>query len=279
MRCKRRSFAALPCFMERNAGTSAGGLHLCNAVQGTSKVGRFFRLTSNRLITIMKVTNRLLCFGRGIMAISNDDILDVSLALFSQNGYDGTSLQDIADRLKVTKGALFKHYESKEALWNALIDKVERYYGDHFGKVQNIPLPNTLEELRKLTLRQVDFTLHDETVKKVRKLLTLGQFRNERMSDLATKHFSGDIEAIYMDIFRHLMENGKVKADNSSLLALDYTAPITILIHLCDREPENEEKITKRIQEHIEHFLSVYGNNNPSDDNTAETVSGMTLKR
>jgi len=211
------------------------------------------------------------------MAISNDDILDVSLSLFSQNGYDGTSLQDIADCLNVTKGALFKHYDSKEALWNALIDKVEVYYGEHFGKVKNIPLPETLEELRKLTLRQVDFTLHDETVKKVRKLLTIEQFRNERMSALATKHFSGDIEAIYTDIFEHLTKNGKVKADNLSLLALGYTAPITMLIHLCDREPDKEKEIMQKIKAHIEHFLAVYGNNNPNDDNTAQTVSGMTV--
>jgi len=198
------------------------------------------------------------------MAISNDDILDVSLSLFSQNGYDGTSLQDIADCLEVTKGALFKHYDGKEALWNALIDKVETYYGEHFGKVKNISLPNTLEELRILTLRQVDFTLHDETVKKVRKLLTLGQFRNERMSVLATKHFSGDIEAIYTDIFEHLMKNGIINADNSSLLALGYTAPITMLIHLCDREPQKEKEIIEKIKEHIEHFLSVYGNKTPT---------------
>jgi|GEM_PF-984026 len=165
------------------------------------------------------------------MAISNDEILAVSLTLFSQNGYDGTSLQDIADCLKVTKGALFKHYDSKEALWNALIDKVEGYYGEHFGMVKNISLPDTLEELCKLTLRQVDFTIHDETVKKVRKLLTIEQFRNERMSALATKHFSGDIETIYTDIFEHLMKNGRVKTDNSSLLALGYTSPITIDSH------------------------------------------------
>ncbi len=211
------------------------------------------------------------------MAISNDDIMDVSLSLFSQNGYDGTSLQDIADCLKVTKGALFKHYDSKEALWDALIGKVERYYGEHFGKVKNIPLPDTLDKLKELTLRQVGFTLHDETVKKVRKLLTIEQFRNERMSTLATKHFSGDIEAIYSDVFAHLMKNGKVKTDNSSLLALGYTAPITMLIHFADREPQKEKEIIEKIKEHIEYFLSVCGNNDFTDDNTAETVSGLTL--
>lgn len=203
------------------------------------------------------------------MAISNDEILNVSLSLFSQNGYDGTSLQDIADCLNVTKGALFKHYESKESLWNALIDKVEVYYGEHFGRAKNISLPDTLDELRKLTLHQVNFTLNDKMVRKVRKLLTIEQFRNDRMSALATKHFSGDIEAIYTDIFEHLIMNGKVKTDNLSLLVLGYTAPITMLIHLADRESQREKEIVGKIKEHIEHFLSVYENNNFTDDNMA----------
>lgn len=194
------------------------------------------------------------------MAIKNDDILSVSLRLFSQNGYDGTSLQNIADCLNVTKGALFKHYDSKEALWNALIDKVERYYGEHFGKAKSIVLPDTLEKLRELTLHQVNFTLHDETVKKVRKLLTLGQFRNEQLAALATKHFTGDIEAIYTEIFGHLIGNGQIKACDASILSLDYTAPITMLIHLCDREPEKEEMAITKIKNHINHFIAVYGN-------------------
>jgi len=202
------------------------------------------------------------------MAISNDDILAVSLSLFSQNGYDGTSLQDIADCLKVTKGALFKHYDSKEALWDALIDKVEFYYGEHFGKVRSISLPDTFEDLRKLTLRQVDFTLHDDTVKKVRKLLTLGQFRNERMSALSTKHFNTDIEAIYTDIFRHLTDIGQIRAVDASFLALSYTAPITMLIHLCDREPAAEETVILKIKNHVAHFIAVFGNQMQQENGT-----------
>jgi len=194
------------------------------------------------------------------MAIKNDDILDVSLNLFSQNGYDGTSMQDIADCLNVTKGALFKHFDSKEKLWNALIDKVELYYGEHFGKVKNIPLPESLDDLRALTFRQVDFTLHDETVRKVRMLLTLEQFRNERMSVLASKHFCIDIEAIYTEIFKHLFDKGKINNDNAELLSLEYTAPITMLIHLCDREPDKEAMAVSKIKKHIEHFISMYGN-------------------
>src|SRR5271154_5404025 len=48
---------------------------------------------------------------RGTM---RERILDVSLELFNEQGYDKTSLREIAERLDVTKAALYYHFERKE---------------------------------------------------------------------------------------------------------------------------------------------------------------------
>ena len=61
------------------------------------------------------------------MKITKQEILDAALNVFAERGYDSTILKDISDRLYVTKSALYKHYESKEALWDALIDHVAQY--------------------------------------------------------------------------------------------------------------------------------------------------------
>ena len=47
-------------------------------------------------------------------------ILDVALDLFTEQGYDGTSLREIAEQLGVTKAALYYHFESKEDILMAL---------------------------------------------------------------------------------------------------------------------------------------------------------------
>lgn len=47
-------------------------------------------------------------------------ILDVALDLFIQNGYDGTSLREVAERLGVTKAALYYHFASKDDILMAL---------------------------------------------------------------------------------------------------------------------------------------------------------------
>jgi AcrR family transcriptional regulator len=47
-------------------------------------------------------------------------ILNVALDLFTEKGYDGTSLREIAEQLGVTKAALYYHFESKEDILMAL---------------------------------------------------------------------------------------------------------------------------------------------------------------
>jgi AcrR family transcriptional regulator len=50
--------------------------------------------------------------------------LDVALELFVRHGYEQTSLREIADRLGVTKAALYYHFRSKEELVSGLVESV-----------------------------------------------------------------------------------------------------------------------------------------------------------
>ena len=51
-------------------------------------------------------------------------ILANALSLFAKKGYDHTTFNDIAERLKMTKGAVYWHFESKQTLLMALIDEM-----------------------------------------------------------------------------------------------------------------------------------------------------------
>ena len=196
------------------------------------------------------------------MKITKQEILDTALDVFAERGYDSTILKDISDRLNVTKSALYKHYESKEALWDALIDHVEQYYSENFGNTESIVIPDSLDELTDLSLRQLRFTMYDEMVRKVRKLLTMEQFRNERIKALAEKYFHSNIVSIYTTIFRGMAERDLIQMDDPELLAFEYTAPISMLIQVYDREPDREKEIHQKIQEHIHYFISALQNGN-----------------
>ena len=80
------------------------------------------------------------------------------------------------------------------------------------------------------------------------------------MSALATKHFITDIETRFTKIFQGMTEKGILKPTDCKLLAFQFTAPITVLIHYCDREPDKESEIMDKIEGHIKQFSKEYGN-------------------
>ena len=49
-------------------------------------------------------------------------ILDVSMALFLEKGYEHTTIQDIVDALGMSKGAVYHHFKSKEDIYDRISD-------------------------------------------------------------------------------------------------------------------------------------------------------------
>lgn len=194
---------------------------------------------------------------------TRDRILDEALISFATNGYKGTNLRDFAAGLGLSKSALYKHFASKEDIWNGLIDRMEAYYTENFGSPEKIPeVPKNCDELIQMTMRMLNFTLHDEKVILTRRLLLTQQFRDERACRFATLHFLTGTKEIFTQIFAAMMENGVLKKDDPEMLAFAYTAPITALVHLCDREPDKEAEVLKDISAFLQHFVRVYGVNN-----------------
>ena len=76
--------------------------------------------------------------------------------------------------------------------------------------------------------------------------------------DLATKHFLTDLTEMFTRIFSGMMAKGLLKQDDPAMLAFAYTAPISALIHLCDREPEKTEDAIGKIEAFSRHFMAAY---------------------
>ena len=56
-----------------------------------------------------------------------------------------------------------------------------------------------------------------------------------------------------------MMNKGLLRKDNPEMLAFAYTAPISALIHLCDREPDKTEEAIARVEAFSRHFIKTYG--------------------
>ena len=187
-------------------------------------------------------------------------ILAAALELFSQNGYAGTNIRELSASLGLVKSAMYKHFESKEEIWNTLLDEMIIYYDTRFGSPEHLPpVPDTLEGLEEMTMEMVDFTVHDEKVVMTRKVLTIEQFRDDRARELATKHFLTGLKEMFTPVFQGMMDKGLICRDDPAMVAFAYTAPISALIHLCDREPEKMEETMEQIKAFVRHFIKMYG--------------------
>ena len=188
---------------------------------------------------------------------TKERILEAALEMFSQNGYAGTNIRELSASLGLVKSGVYKHYESKEAIWNALLDQMIAYYGERFGSPEHLPpVPDSPEALIRLTMHMVDITVHDEKIIMTRKVLTLEQYRDVRARELATKHFLTGLTEIFTRIFAGMMDEGFIRRDDPAMLAFAYTTPISALIHLCDREPEKTEDAIGQIEAFGRHFLA-----------------------
>ena len=191
---------------------------------------------------------------------TKERILSAALDMFSQNGYAGTNIRELTASLGLVKSSMYKHFASKEEIWNTLLDEMIAYYNARFGSPEHLPpLPDSLEGLVQMTMRMVDLTIHDERIVKTRKLLSIEQFRDERARKLATKHFLTGLTEMFTPLFAGMMDKGLLRRDDPAMLAFAYTAPISALIHLCDREPEKADEAMAQVEAFSRHFIMTYG--------------------
>ena len=191
---------------------------------------------------------------------TKEKILFAALELFSQNGYAGTNIRELSAALGMGKSSLYRHFESKEAIWNALLDEMIAYYAERFGSAEHLPpVPDSPEGLTQMTMRMVNLTIRDERIVMTRKVLTLEQYRDPRARELATKHFLTGLTEMFTRIFTGMMDKGLLRRDDPRMLAFAYTAPISALIHLCDREPDKTGEAIAQIEAFSRHFIKTYG--------------------
>ena len=190
---------------------------------------------------------------------TKEKILDAALTLFSENGYDGTSVEQIANVVGIKAPSLYKHYRGKEDILNALIDSAEERYEVLFGSEKNIgKVPESREEFIKVTMERISFTMRDPIIRKTRMLLVQEQFRNERISEVTTRHQLDGIQRMFAKIIKGMMDEGIVVKDDPKLLAAELTAPAVLQIARADRQPQCEKECMEYIEKHLRHFCKVY---------------------
>lgn len=202
------------------------------------------------------------------MADTREKILMTALQLFSKDGYEAVSVRNIAEELGITKGALYRHYKNKRDIFDSIVDRMIQIdaqrandyqmpiepYDENSSSYEN----TALKDIQKFTIEQLKFWTEDDFAVKFRRMLTLEQYRNEEMAELYSQCIVTGPVAYMEDLFRELIQKGVLKEENPRQLAVEYYAPLFLLISMFDKTGENGEYATI-LHNHTEHFMQRYG--------------------
>lgn len=198
-------------------------------------------------------------------------IMDEALTLFSEKGYANVYVGDIAERVGIKAPSLYKHYKSKRAIFDAIIEEMNRRFEEQ-AKAMQINGTNAAEDagiyrnlsedqLLKLGREFFLYYLHDDYNRKFRKMLTLEQFHDSDLAKAYSKLYVDDPLAYQGMLFGFMVTAGVLKTDNVQVMTLHFYAPIYYLLTICDREPDREPEALRLLDEHIRQFDRLYGRN------------------
>ena len=194
---------------------------------------------------------------------TKEKILEEALKLFAQCGYMGTSMNDIASQIGVTKAALYKHYSSKQEILDSIVEKMNhmdlqrsKEYEMPEGDMDNVIegyKTIALEKIKQYTKVQFLHWTEEEFSSNFRKMLTLEQYRSPEMSKLY-QHYLAEGPLQYMEtIFSGIVEN----REDAKQLAIDFYGPIFLLYSIYDIS-ENKQEVVKQLDTHVERFSKQY---------------------
>ena len=203
------------------------------------------------------------------MKTTKETIIKVSLQLFAERGFDAVSTSMIANQLGITKGALYRHFESKQAIfdaiWNCMLeldaeraaeDSVpEKNYSEDAESYRSVNGHNLCEFVNN----QFDFWTENEFACNFRRMITLEQFKTPEMTKLYQDVICAGPVQYTKDIFTELGKQGKLNQAaldmGAEVLAIQLFAPLALVIQLYDGGmssivlKEHLGKITKDFEE------------------------------
>ena len=198
---------------------------------------------------------------------TREEILEAALDLFSVNGYEATSISQLADAVGIRKASLYSNFANKQEILDTVVETVLKGYAEHsifacadwddpeFTKDKT---GMTAEAVASLVQGQMRYILHDPHISKGRKMLMIEQFRNAELAVLQTKQNYEDVLNYFTGMMRFLIREGALKNSDHKIMAAQFSSPITVWLNLCDREPEREDEVMELVRKHVMQFFEIY---------------------
>lgn len=157
-------------------------------------------------------------------ANKREDILKAALELFAERGYDGTTVPMIADRAQVGAGTIYRYFDNKESLVNALFQSCVKEFAEtlHFDALHS--KNDIREQFHFIFQRLVTFANHQLLA-----LLFIDSHNNAYYLDQESKRVFDELLGTFRQVILNGKQAGAIKdLDTNTLIALVYGAYVQL---------------------------------------------------
>lgn len=194
---------------------------------------------------------------------TREKIVEAALELFSQRGYDGVSVRDIARAVGIRESSLYNHFANKRAIFDGIVDFCVRQSEEYFRQ-GSLPFDEGddtavyrgigLERLQELIERTFRFFFDDPWNARFRRLLLVSQYAEPRCRDIYRQLYRDKCVRVQAYIFAALMDAGELRREDPLAVAAEFHGPMFMWIHTCDSFAEAQPLI----RAHVEQFRKNY---------------------
>ena len=199
---------------------------------------------------------------------TREAIILSALSLFSERGYEGVSMRDIAGAVGIKAASIYNHFINKEDVFDTIIDEMMKRY-DAAAKAMTVPqgeLIDVSEQYRTITQEKLIqqaknlflYFLKDDFAARFRRMLTVEQYRNERAKQSSIQFMIDSAIQFQTSLFTYLIEESRFKNHDPEMIAYHFYAPIYLLLNKYDGLVAREEEALKLLERHVMQFNRVY---------------------
>ncbi len=195
-------------------------------------------------------------------------ILDEALGLFSVHGYDGVSVKDIANAVGIKDSSLYKHFKSKNEIFETLLDGMNKrfeqtvtFYRLPQGDIEKVYRQygeNDLDWLKKAVDAIFLFFVEDAYAVKFLHLLMIEQYKNNDAARMFEEWFIDGALSFQTALFDKMMQEGYFRKANPRAVATQFYGPILLLVLMYNSKPERRGEALDLLHRHIEEFANNY---------------------
>lgn len=198
---------------------------------------------------------------------TRDKIVLVALRLFSQKGYEGVSMREIAAAVGMKGASLYNHFKGKEAIFQEIFAEMNRHYAQLAHRLQ-IPSDEGEEavqaylDMGEPVLLQMgeavySFFAKDEFAVLFRRLLVSEQNRYPLAAQYMREYYIDSPFQFEQKVFAGMLCRKGFRQADAEVMALQFYSPIFYLLSKYDLEGNYEECI-EQLRKHIHWFFILY---------------------